>query len=100
MILQVLKPSGEGNFNGFVKGKYDEKHFPAYHVNLDIVKGFFQYPDLPIPVENLNLAVHVDNPDGIADHLNVFIPRGHVEINNDSIDFHLFVKNPKYKTIY
>ncbi len=92
-----IKSSGEVIFNGFVKGKYDEKHFPAYHVNLDIEKGFFQYPDLPMPVENFNLALHVDNPDGIADHLNVFVPRGHLEINNDAIDFHLFVRNPKTK---
>ena len=96
-ILPVLNPTDRLIFNGFIKGKYDEKHFPAYHVNLDVENGFFQYPDLPMPVENINLALQVDNPDGIADHITVNIPQGHVEINNDSVDFHLLVKDTKTK---
>jgi hypothetical protein len=92
-----IKSNGLADFNGFVKGKYDEKHLPAYHVNLDVKNGFFQYPDLPMPVENINLALDVDNPDGLADHTTLNISQGHVEINNDDLDFHIMAKNPKTK---
>ena len=92
-----VKSSGQVVFNGYVRGKYDRKQAPAYHVNLDIKNGFFQYPDLPVAVEHINLKLHVDNPDGIADHITVNIPQAHVEANDDSISFHLLVKNPKTK---
>lgn len=92
-----IKSNGLANFNGFVKGKYDEKHSPAYRVNLDIKNGSFQYPDLPMGMENIGLAVAVENPDGQPDHAAIEISRGHVEINDDKLDFHLSAKNPKSK---
>ncbi|MFI5154382.1 MAG: AsmA-like C-terminal region-containing protein, partial [Chitinophagales bacterium] len=92
-----IKSDGKADLNGIIKGKYDDKHFPGYHVNLDVENGFFRYPDLPTPVEHINLALHLDNPDGADDHLTVNIPKGHLEINHDTVDFHLSVRNPKTK---
>ncbi|HVY74605.1 MAG TPA: AsmA-like C-terminal region-containing protein [Puia sp.] len=93
--FESLKSSGSVGLNAFVIGKYDSKHSPAYHLSLDVKNGFFQYPDLPIPVKNINLAVNIDNPDGIMDHALLNIPKAHLEIDNDSLDFHLLIKNPK-----
>ncbi len=95
--FESLKSSGSVALNAFVVGKHDSKHSPAYYLNLDIKNGFFQYPDLPIPVKNINLAVNINNPDGVADHTLLNIPRAHLEIDNDSLDFHLLIKNPKSK---
>ena len=95
-----IESNGQVNFNGFIKGKYDEKHFPAYHANLYVLNGYFKYPDLPMPVENINLGIQVDNPDGISDHLTINISDAHAEINNDTMDLHLLVKNLKIQTIY
>jgi hypothetical protein len=92
-----IETNGQVNFNGFIKGKYDDKHFPAYHTNLYVQNGYFKYPDLPVPVENINLGLQVDNPDGMADHLTINISEAHAEINNDSLDLHLLVKNLKTK---
>jgi hypothetical protein len=89
-----IKTSGQAIFNGFVKGVYDSKHIPAYNINLDIKNGFFQYPDLPKPVKNINLALKVDNPDGITDHTVINIPQGHIEMGDAPFDFHLLLKNP------
>ncbi|PWT70631.1 MAG: hypothetical protein C5B59_19675 [Bacteroidetes bacterium] len=95
--FESLQSSGLVVLNGFVVGRYDSKHSPAYHLNLDVKNGFCQYPDLPIALKNLNLAVNIDNPDGLEDHTLVNIHRAHVEIENDSLDFHLLLKNPKSK---
>lgn len=89
-----VKTSGKAIFNGFVKGMYSSNQLPAYKLNLNVKDGFFQYPDLPKPVKNINFAVTVDNPDGITDHTVVNIPQGHIEMDNDPFDFRLLVKTP------
>ena len=89
-----IKTSGKAVFNGFVKGEYNSVKIPAYHINLNVENGFFQYPDLPQPVKNIGLAVKVDNPDGITDHTVIDVSKGHIEFGNDPFDFTLFLKNP------
>ncbi len=90
----TVKTSGTALFNGFVNGTYSSRQIPAYHLNLEVKDGFFQYPDLPKPVRNINFAVKVDNPDGITDHTVVNIPQAHIDMDNDPFDFHLLIKNP------
>jgi hypothetical protein len=46
------------------------------------------------PIQNTNLKIDIQNPDGIADHTIVNIPAGHVEIGSQPVDFRLLVKNP------
>ncbi len=90
----TVKTSGKALFNGFVKGTYSSKQIPAYNLNLSVKDGFFQYPDLPKPVKNINFSVKVDNPDGVTDHTVVNIPQGHIEMDNDPFDFRLLIKTP------
>ncbi|MBL7697738.1 MAG: hypothetical protein JNK79_06250 [Chitinophagaceae bacterium] len=89
-----VKTSGKAVFNGAVKGTMGPKQLPAYNINLDVEDGFFQYPDLPAPVKNIDLALKVNNPDGITDHTVVDIPKGHIEMENEPFDFRLLVKTP------
>ncbi len=89
-----IKTSGTVKFNGLVKGTYNSKKIPAYNINLDIKDGFFQYPDLPKPVNNISVSLKVDNPDGITDHTVINIPQGHLEMDKEPFDFRLFMKNP------
>jgi AsmA-like C-terminal region len=92
-----IEGNGQANFNGFIKGKYDEKHSPSYHTNLYVQDGYFKYPDLPMSVEHIRLGLQLDNPDGIADHKTLNISEAHAEITGDTIDMHLLLKNPKTK---
>ncbi len=89
-----IKTSGKAVFNGFVKGKYSAAQMPAYNVNLNVDNGFFQYPDLPAPVRNINIAMKVDNPDGVTDHTVVDISKAHFEMENDPFDLRLLLKSP------
>ena len=91
----TIKTSGSAAFNGFVKGTYSPQQLPAYDVNLEIKDGFFQYPDLPKPVKNIQLDMHVNNPDGKTDNTVVDISKGHVEMDNEPFDFKLLLKNPE-----
>jgi hypothetical protein len=90
-----IKTSGQAAFNGFVKGTYSPQQIPAYDVNLDVTNGFFQYPDLPKPVKNIQLAIHASNPDGKPDNGVIDISKGHIEMDNEPFDFKLIFKNPE-----
>lgn len=89
-----IKTSGKAIFNGFVKGEYNSVKIPAYNINLNVEDGFFQYPDLPQPVKNINIAMKVDNPDGVTDNTVVDISKGHIEFGSDPFDFKLLLKKP------
>ena len=90
-----IKTSGKALFNGFVKGTYSSHQIPAYNLHLDVKDGFFQYPDLPKPLKNINLTVKIENPDGVTDHTIVNIPQAHVEMDNEPFDFRVLVKTPQ-----
>lgn len=92
--FEKIKTSGKAVFNGFVKGEYNAEKIPAYSINLNVEDGFFQYPDLPLPVKNIAIALKVDNPDGITDNTVVDISKGHIEFGNDPFDFNLLLKKP------
>lgn len=89
-----VKTSGKAILDGFVKGTYSSTQIPAYHLNLDVQHGFFQYPDLPKPVQHINLLVKVDNPDGVTDNTVIDIQKGHIEFGTDPFDFHVLLKKP------
>jgi len=90
-----IKTSGTASFKGFVKGSYSPTQLPSYSIDLDVKDGFFQYPDLPQPVKNINITMQVNNPDGALDHTTVNISKGHLEMGSDPFDFRLLFKNPE-----
>ena len=90
-----LKAGGKASFDGFVKGTYSSTTLPAYDIHTEIRDGFFQYPDLPKKVENIQLTLRASNPDGEADHAVIDIPSAHLEMDHEPFDFHLIFKNPE-----
>src|SRR6185436_6036159 len=89
-----IKTSGQARFSGFVKGTYSPQQMPAYDVNIDVKDGSFQYPDLPKPVKNIQVAMHVVNPDGNTDNTVIDISKGHAEMDTEPFDFKLLFKHP------
>ncbi len=90
-----LKTSGTAAFKGFVKGTYSPQQLPAYQVDLQVKDGFFQYPDLPQPVKNIQITAQVSNTDGVMDHTVVNVSKGHIEMGQEPFDFQLLFKNPE-----
>ena len=89
-----VQTSGKAIFKGFVKGEYGSDKMPGYNIDLSVSDGFFQYPDLPMPVKNINLTMNVNNPDGITDHTVVNMPMAHIELDNEPFDLRLLMKTP------
>ena len=89
-----IKTDGSAAFDGFVKGTYSATQMPAFGLHLAVKDGFFQYPDLPKPVKNIQITLNVKNEDGVPDHTIVDMPAAHVEMDNTPIDMRLLVKTP------
>jgi hypothetical protein len=90
-----IKTSGNAVFNGFVKGTYSPQQMPAYDINLQVKDGLFQYPDLPKPVKNIQLALRASNSDGQPDNTVIDISKGHFEMDNEPFDFRFLFRNPE-----
>lgn len=89
-----IKTEGTATFDGYVKGTYSTTQMPAFGLNLNVQNGFFQYPDLPKPVKNIQVKMSVNNPDGVPDHTVVDMPAAHIEMDNTPLDMRLLVKTP------
>ncbi len=89
-----LETKGKMEFNGFVKGTYNSTQMPAFALNLGVAGGWFKYPALPSPVENVSLKLAVQNPDGNLGHTEINLSALHFELQGDPFDAKLFAKNP------
>jgi hypothetical protein len=81
-----LQTEGELTFNGLVKGTYSETQMPAFQVNLKVSDAMFKYPNLPTPVNNINLDLLVDNKDGVIDNTVIDIKNFHMDFGSNPFD--------------
>ena len=81
-----IQTDGELAFHGFVKGIYSENQLPAFQVNLSVLDAMFKYPDLPTPINNINLDLLVDNKDGIIDNTVIDVKKFHMDFGSNPFD--------------
>lgn len=81
-----IETSGDLAFNGFVKGTYSDTQMPAFNVDLKVINAMFKYPDLPTPINNINLDMLVDNKDGIIDNTVIDIKKFHMDFGSNPLD--------------
>lgn len=89
-----MQAAGKLECAAFVKGIYSESSMPAFQAKLNIQDGNFRYPDLPHGAEQIQLALLVDNPDGVADHTRIDLSKFHAVLAGKPLDASLLVKTP------
>jgi len=89
-----VKSSGKLAFNGFVKGVYSEKTMPGFGVTLNVENGMFQYPDLPTAINNVQIDLNINNPDGVPDNTVINLKRLHAEMGAEPFDARVLVRTP------
>ncbi|WP_126972829.1 AsmA-like C-terminal region-containing protein [Gynurincola endophyticus] len=89
-----IKTAGTLDLAGFVKGTMDPQSLPAFDVHLNVKDGFFQYPDLPQPVQNIQIAAAVQNATGEMDDTRIDVSNMHIEFGKDAFDFFLKFERP------
>lgn len=81
-----IETSGELAFNGFAKGTYSDTQLPAFNIGLKVIDAMFKYPDLPTPINNINLDMLVDNKDGVIDNTIIDIKKFHMDFGSNPVD--------------
>ncbi len=81
-----IETSGELAFNGFTKGTYSDTQLPAFNVGLKVIDAMFKYPDLPTPINNINLDMVVDNKDGVIDNTVIDVKKFHMDFGSNPVD--------------
>lgn len=89
-----LKSSGKLEFNGFVKGVYNDTKMPGFGLNLKLQNGMFQYPSLPVAVNNVQMSLAINNADGVPDHTLIDLSKLHVDLGSEPFDAHMKVSTP------
>ncbi len=88
-----LKTSGSLQFDGALKGTYNENSFPGYSLNLGVQDGFIQYPDLPESIRDIGIDLSVNNPDGEDPSLLIDLKRFEAFLGNNPITATLRLEN-------
>lgn len=89
-----ITASGQAAFEGNIKGIYNDNSIPGYHVAMVVKNGAFKYPDLPKGIDQINLNMVVDNPDGQTDNTVLNISNASLKMDNDPFSFRLLLKHP------
>jgi hypothetical protein len=92
--LADIETAGQVALQGYIKGTYKEDYYPAFHLQLAINDGMFQYPQSPSQVNHINLDLLVDNPGGILDNTLIDLKKCQAEINKEPFYVTLQIKTP------
>ena len=90
-----IKTEGLMAFEGFVRGKYSDSEFPAFDIKLEVNDGKFQYPDLPMPVSDINLKLQAINPSADLENTRIELPVFSLNVGSNPISGKLTVENLK-----
>lgn len=89
-----VQTKGKLALNGNVKGTYNDKTMPAFGVHLEIADAMFKYPSLPKSVNNINVKIDVENPNGNPDATAIDVQKFHVEMAGNPVDMAMQVRTP------
>ena len=92
--FQDFVAEGSVQLNGLVKGVYNDQTntLPAFQVALQVDKGMFQYSNVPTPIQNVNIAMRVDNPDGIVENTSIEVKKFQCKIGSSPVEGSLKLK--------
>lgn len=90
-----VNAEGKFDFNGYVKGVYNDKQYPELQFNLNIDNAKFKYPSLPMGMSNINTRMAIFSPQGSNfDAMKVDVPSFSLNVGNGSMKGYFFLKTP------
>ncbi len=90
----TLRADGQFTLGGSATGRLTKREVPAFDIALTVKDGMFQYPDLPTPVQQVQVNLRAANPGQSADATVIHLERLHLEILNEPLEARLLVKTP------
>lgn len=90
-----VKTKGSFKLTGFAKGIYNEKGaMPAFSIDLGVKDGEFKYPDLPLPVQDINTQIAVKSSSSDFDKMTIDVTQFHIKIGKNPFDAMLKLRTP------
>ncbi len=80
-----LQSEGTFTLDAWMKGTYNENSFPAFSFNTLLKDGRIQYPGLPVPIDDIQAEIHLDQPGSSLAELKVDIPTFRLKIKDQGI---------------
>lgn len=82
----TIEAGGDVAFSAMAKGTYSEQQMPAFNLSLRVEEGRFKYPDLPAPVDHINVDLVVDNKDGIIENTSVDLKQLRMNLGSNPVE--------------
>lgn len=89
-----VQTKGKLALNGYAKGTYNASTLPAFGTHLEITDAMFKYPSLPKSVNNIQLKLDVENPNGKPDATKIDLDKLHLEMAGNPVDMAMHVSTP------
>src|SRR5690606_12977207 len=88
-----IEAEGDVAFSGMVKGTYSENQMPAFNIALQVNDGMFRYPDLPQPVDKINVDLVVDNKDGVVENTSIDLKQFQMNFGSNPLEARATIAN-------
>ena len=92
--FEDIETEGKLALSGMSKGRMVGDQLPAFALDLTVNDAMFHYPDLPKAAENIDIDLHVKNPEGSDDNTVIDLNSFHVELANNPVDMTLHMRTP------
>ena len=84
-----IQTEGKVQFDGFVRGIYNETRMPGFGLNAKVQDARMKYPDLPKAVSGIQMDLKVNNPDGDLEKTHILLKQFHADLGKNPIDAQL-----------
>lgn len=94
--FRKVRADGSFQLDGVAEGIYNatKETYPSLLLDLQVKNGYVKYPDLALPVEDLNVNMNVNKPEGSLDATVVDISNFAMSVGSDPIEGYLKLKTP------
>jgi len=92
--LKDVQAQGSVSFTGYFKGKYNDKTFPAFNIDVKVSDGKLKYPKLPKEINQINITTNINKEQGDLDLTKVDIEKFGASLAGNPIEASLHVATP------
>ena len=92
--FEKLKATGKISLDAWAKGLMLDETMPAFDMKLLVSDAFFQYPDMPGSLSQINANIHAYSKGGNVDNTLLDISGFHFEMAGNPFDFQLYLSTP------
>lgn len=89
-----VKTEGNVSFSGYFKGKYNDKTFPGFNVDIKVADGKLKYPKLPKEINQINVAANISKAQGDMDLTNINLEKFGASLAGNPVEASLHVATP------